>query len=62
MLRLDAAGALDTGLIAGRLWGAELGDDEEGRALVIDGDGKLLLGGFARNGGQYDFMAMRVIP
>ena len=61
MLRLDAAGALDTGLIAGRLWGAELGDDEEGRALVIDGDGKLLLGGVARNGGQYDFMAMRVI-
>lgn len=62
MLRFDDSGMLDTSLIAGGLWGVELGDDEEGRALVIDSDGKLQLGGFARSGGQFDFATMRINP
>ena len=49
MARFDDGGTLDTGLIAGGLWGAELGDDEEGRALVIDSDGKLLICGLFRD-------------
>jgi uncharacterized delta-60 repeat protein len=63
LTRLNADGSLDTGFGNGgtAIVDATAGYDY-GNSLIVQSDGKLVLGGYTRQGGVYDYLLIRLNP